>query len=59
VKFSEQAPIDPLRLAGFVRRSKGAQFSPGGLLRFPLRDPAPERLFAHLREVFTELATGN
>jgi len=30
IKFTEQAQIEPERLARFVAQSKGAQFSPGG-----------------------------
>ena len=38
IKFHEQAPVDPLRLAQFVRRRKEASFRPDRVLRFRLRD---------------------
>jgi len=38
IKFHEQAPVDPLRVAQFVRRRKEASFRPDRVLRFRLRD---------------------
>ena len=36
VKFHEDAAVDPARLMEFVASRPGAQFTPAGLLRFPL-----------------------
>ena len=36
VRFTEKATVDPERLARFVASQKGAQFSPSGILKFPL-----------------------
>jgi transcription-repair coupling factor (superfamily II helicase) len=38
IKFHEQAPVDPLRVAQFVRRRKEASFRPDRVLRFRLRE---------------------
>src|SRR5213082_695799 len=42
IRFSEQANVDPTRLAQFVASTKGAQFSPGGLLKFTLKSTDAE-----------------
>ena len=51
VKFSEDARIDPEKLAVFVGGQRGAQFSPGGILKFSL----PGRQFetTHAEEIMT------
>ncbi len=38
IKFHEQAPVDPLRVAQFVRKRKDASFRPDRVLRFRLRE---------------------
>jgi len=38
MRFHEQAPVDPRNLTQFVRRHREANFRPGGILRFRLRD---------------------
>jgi transcription-repair coupling factor (superfamily II helicase) len=38
VKFHEQAPVDPQRLAQFVRRRREASFRPDRVLRFRVRE---------------------
>ncbi len=51
VKFSEDARIDPEKLALFVAGQRGAQFSPGGVLKFAL----PGRQFetSHAEEIMS------
>ncbi len=44
IKFTEQAQIDPEKLARFVARTKGSQFSPGGVLKFNLTSTQPEAI---------------
>jgi transcription-repair coupling factor (superfamily II helicase) len=38
IKFHEQAPVDPQRLAQFVRRRREASFRPDRVLRFRVRE---------------------
>ncbi len=44
IKFTEQAQIDPEKLARFVARTEGSQFSPGGVLKFNLTSTHPEAI---------------
>ena len=39
MKFHEQAPIDPQRIAQFVRQRREASFRPDRVLRFRMRQP--------------------
>ncbi len=43
IKFTEQASIEPERLARFVAQSRGAQFSPGGVLKFNIKSMQPKQ----------------
>jgi len=36
LKFSQAARVDAMRLAELVSKTPGAQFTPAGVLRFPL-----------------------
>jgi transcription-repair coupling factor (superfamily II helicase) len=54
IKFHEQAPVDPQRLAQFVRRRKEASFRPDRVLRFRLRD-RDGNLLAQIQNVLQEL----
>ena len=56
VRFSEKADIEPTRLAQFVSSTKGAQFSPGGLLKFPLRSTSPDEVLEQITSLLQELA---
>lgn len=56
IKFTEQAQVAPERLARFVAASRGAQFSPGGVLRFTLRSTQPEALIDQLNGLLQELS---
>ena len=42
IKFTEQATVDPERLAKFVAQTRGAQFTPGGVLKFILKSTQAE-----------------
>ncbi len=56
VKFHQQSKIDPLKLMELVRRANGAQFTPAGVLKWPLKahtDPAD--LIEDLRQMLLEL----
>jgi transcription-repair coupling factor (superfamily II helicase) len=54
IRFHEQAPVDPLRVAQFVRRRKEASFRPDRVLRFRLREREGTSL-VHIQNVLQEL----
>jgi transcription-repair coupling factor (superfamily II helicase) len=56
IKFTEQAVVDPEQLARFVAGSKGAQFSPGGVLKFNLKSTQPEAIIDQLNGLLRELS---
>jgi transcription-repair coupling factor (superfamily II helicase) len=56
LKFTEDAQIDPERLARFVAQSRGAQFSPGGVLKLNLKSTQPEALIEQLTGLLKELS---
>jgi len=56
VRFSEQANADPARLAQFVASTKGAQFSPGGLLKFNLKSTDAELVLFQISSTLQQLA---
>ena len=56
IKFTEQAAIEPERLAHFVAQARGAQFSPGGVLKFSLKSTQPEELIDQLNGLLRELS---
>ena len=56
VKFTEQASIDPERLTRFVAQTRGAQFSPGGILKFTLKSTQPETIIDQLNGLLRELS---
>jgi len=55
IRFSEQANVDPARLAQFVAAAKGAKFSPGGLLTFTLKSTDAELVLFQLASLLREL----
>jgi transcription-repair coupling factor (superfamily II helicase) len=56
IKFTEQATVDPERLARFVASNKGAQFTPGGMLKFNLKSTQPEAVIGQLWVLLRELS---
>ena len=56
VKFTEQASVDPEKLARFVAQARGAQFSPGGVLKFNLKSTQPESVIDQLQGLLHELS---
>ncbi len=56
IKFRQNAVIDPGRLASFVSSQRGAQFTPEGVLKFPLKASGAEEVLNHLRDLLEELA---
>ncbi len=56
VKFTQNATVDPQRLAQFVSSQPGAQFSPAGSLKFTLKTAPAEEILARVRNLLTDLA---
>jgi transcription-repair coupling factor (superfamily II helicase) len=56
IKFTQQASVDPEKLARFVAANRGSQFTPAGMLKFQMREHAPEQLLPRLRQVLEQLA---
>jgi transcription-repair coupling factor (superfamily II helicase) len=59
IRFAPDAGIDPGHLMRLVAKNakRGAQFTPQGVLRFPLASSAPEEVLIELRLLLDELAT--
>ncbi len=57
IKFTETAAIDPERLAKFVARTKGAQFTPGGVLKVNLKSTQAEAVIEQVGALLRELGT--
>ncbi|MGE5114086.1 MAG: TRCF domain-containing protein, partial [Acidobacteriaceae bacterium] len=56
IRFGEKAEVDPGKLAQFVARNKGAQFTPAGILKFTMKAASPEAILSGLRELLAQLA---
>lgn len=57
-KFHPQSKIDPFQLMNLVRGTAGAQFTPAGVLKFPVDNgTAPKELLQGLRETLSKLIT--
>jgi transcription-repair coupling factor (superfamily II helicase) len=57
VRFTETAAVDPGKLARFVAGERGAQFSPGGVLKFALRGTQAPDVLRALRQLLEQLAS--
>jgi transcription-repair coupling factor (superfamily II helicase) len=56
VKFHQQSKIDTLKLMQLVRTTSGAQFTPAGVLKWPLKAfTNPADLIDDLRQMLVEL----
>ena len=53
IRFTEKANVDPARLMQLVAKNarRGAQFTPQGVLRYPLAAVKPEEVFAGVRSL--------
>jgi transcription-repair coupling factor (superfamily II helicase) len=58
IRFNETTAIDPRKLAQFVTGNRGAQFTPGGMLKLPLPAAGPAETLARLREILHVLSSG-
>ena len=58
IRFTETAAVDPARLMKLVSKNakRGAQFTPQGVLRFPLAATKPEEILLEVRALLEELA---
>jgi transcription-repair coupling factor (superfamily II helicase) len=58
IRFMENAPIDPQRLMRLVARNakRGAQFTPQGLLKYPLVAARSDEVLLEIHEVLGQLA---
>jgi len=56
VRFTENAAIDPEKLARFVASQRGAQFTPAGMLKFTLKAVQADEVLSRLRSLLEELA---
>jgi transcription-repair coupling factor (superfamily II helicase) len=57
IRFTENATIDPQRLMRLVARNakRGAQFTPQGLLKFPLAATRSDEILLEIRELIANL----
>jgi transcription-repair coupling factor (superfamily II helicase) len=58
IRFTEKAGIDPQHLMRLVARNakRGAQFTPQGLLKFPLAATRPDDVLLEIRDLLVKLA---
>jgi transcription-repair coupling factor (superfamily II helicase) len=58
IRFMENAAVDPAHLLQLVSRNakRGAQFTPQGLLKFPLRSTRPDEVLLEIHELLTNIA---
>ncbi len=60
IRFMENAAVDPQHLMRVVARNakRGAQFTPQGLLKYPLASMRPDEVLLEIRELLGDLAPG-
>ncbi|MGD0345939.1 MAG: transcription-repair coupling factor [Terracidiphilus sp.] len=58
IRFTENAAVDPTHLMKLVARNakRGAQFTPQGVLKLPLKAARPDEVLLEIRELLTSLA---
>ena len=58
IRFTENAAVDPTHLMKLVARNakRGAQFTPQGLLKLPLKASRPDEVLLEIRELLSGLA---
>jgi transcription-repair coupling factor (superfamily II helicase) len=55
IRFTENANVEPERLARFVAGEAGAQFTPAGILKFSLKHKDPQQVLSRLSTLLQEL----
>ena len=58
IRFTEDAAVDPQHLMRLVARNakRGAQFTPQGLLKYPLAATRSDEILLEIRELLVNLA---
>jgi transcription-repair coupling factor (superfamily II helicase) len=56
IRFTQEAVVDPEKLARFVAGEPRAQFSPAGVLKFSLKATQAEEVLERLKRLLVELA---
>jgi transcription-repair coupling factor (superfamily II helicase) len=58
LRFTENAKVDPEHLMRLVARNakRGAQFTPQGVLKYPLASARPDEVLLEIRELLSKLA---
>jgi transcription-repair coupling factor (superfamily II helicase) len=58
IRFAENAAIDPQQLMRLVAKNakRGAQFTPQGVLKFPLAATRPDEVLLEVRDLLEKLA---
>jgi transcription-repair coupling factor (superfamily II helicase) len=56
IRFNEKAEVDAGKLAQFVARNRGSQFTPQGVLKFSLSSNRADEVLDRLRQVLQEIA---
>ncbi len=58
IRFTENAAVDPQHLMRLVARNakRGAQFTPQGVLKYPLAAARPDEVLLEIRELLAKLA---
>jgi transcription-repair coupling factor (superfamily II helicase) len=58
IRFTEHATVDPAHLMKLVARNakRGAQFTPQGMLKLPLKTSRPDEVLLEIRELLAGLA---
>jgi transcription-repair coupling factor (superfamily II helicase) len=58
IRFMENAVVDPRQLMRLVAQNakRGAQFTPQGLLKYPLTATRPDEVLLEIHEVLDKLA---
>jgi hypothetical protein len=58
IKFRQDAPISPAKLATFVSTHRGSQFLPDGTLKFLARNAGAQELLDLLDQLLLNLSEG-
>jgi transcription-repair coupling factor (superfamily II helicase) len=56
IKFRQDAPIDPVKLAAFVSSHRGSQFLPDGTLKFLAKNASAQELLDQLDHLLHTLS---
>jgi transcription-repair coupling factor (superfamily II helicase) len=57
IKFRQNAVVDPGKLARYVSSQKGAQFTPDGTLKFPLKATTASEVLTLINDLLEELSS--